>query len=328
VRRYGVGRVPAPIWGRILLDEKVNHLRRVLLLACLLGPWMAGTAAAEEDPQASGEARRFCKQALSTDALFRSDAGTDLYNAALWMGGAAAVEFGTTPETRWTSRNSFDDEIRNGLRAGSPSSRDDAATASDVMLGLTVGALPLASIGKVLSERDCLEAFDMATDAAESITLTLFLTESLKAIAGRERPYARDCGRSPPRDSQCGDDRKQSFFSGHASLAGAGAGLSCAFAIKRKSWGDSATAQMVPCVLGAGAAVATGALRIAADKHWGTDVIVGLAVGATVGYFDTWGPFDLLRFDVQSDDQVWDVRGVVLPYADDGQIGVRLGLSF
>lgn len=41
------------------------------------------------------------------------------------------------------------------------------------------------------------------------------------------------------------------------------------------------------------------------------------------------GPFDLLRFEVQSDDQAWDVRGLVLPYADDeGQIGVRLGLSF
>jgi hypothetical protein len=300
---------------------------RLLLILLLAVP--ASTAAnAGETESPSGEAQRFCKQALTSDALFRSDAGTDLYNAALWMGGAAAVEFGTTPETRWTSRNSFDNEVRSGLRAGSPSSRDDAATASDVMLGLTVGAMPLVSIGKVLSERDCLEAYDMATDMAESITLTLFLTESMKTIAGRERPYARDCGRSPPRDSKCGDDRKQSFFSGHASLAGAGAGLSCAFAVKRKSWGDSRTAQVVPCVLGAGAAVTTGALRIVSDKHWGTDVIVGLAVGATVGYFDTWGPFDLLRFDVQSDDQAWDVRGVVLPYADDGQIGVRLGLSF
>ena len=290
---------------------------------------MVGSASGEAGEPAGPTAEAgFCSRPFSTDSLFRSKASTDLYNGVLWMGGAAAVEFGTTPETRWTRTNSFDDELRSAFRAGSASSREDAATASDVMLGLTVGLMPLVSIGKTLSERDCHAAYDMATDAVESITLTLFLTEATKAIAGRERPYADKCDGSPPRDVSCGDDRKQSFFSGHASLAGAGAGLSCAYAIKRKTWGDGRAAQVMPCALGVGAALATGALRIVADKHWGTDVIVGLTVGATVGYFDTWGPFDLLRFEVQSDDLSWDVRGVVLPYAGNGEIGARLGLSF
>jgi hypothetical protein len=290
------------------------------------------SAAAGSDPPepADPEARQgFCRRPLSSDALFRSKASTDLYNAGLWMGGAAAVEFGATPKTRWTRENSFDNDIRDSFRAGSETSREDAGTASDVLLGVTAGLLPLVSIGKTLSERDCHEAYDMATDLAESVTLTLFLTEATKAIAGRNRPYVQDCDGSPPGDADCGDDgRKQSFFSGHSSLAAAGAGLSCSYAIKRKTWGDGRAAQIIPCALGVGAAVTTGALRIVADKHWGTDVIVGLAVGATVGYFDTWGPFDLLRFEARSDDLVWDVRGVVLPYAGDGEVGVRLGLSF
>lgn len=321
--------------GVLRRSTKRRRIAARIVLACLLSSSLAeaseadeGTGA-DEGEAASVRAQRFCKRPLSTRSLFRSEAGSDLYNAVLWMGGAAAVEFGTTPETRWTRRNSFDDDLRSGLRAGSSSSRNGAKTASDVMLGLSAGLMPLVSIGKTLSERDCLEAYDMATDAAESITLTLFLTEATKAIAGRERPYVEECDGSPPSDASCRDsDRKQSFFSGHASLAGAGAGLACAYAIKRKTWGETTAAQAVPCALGAGAAVTTGVLRIVADKHWGTDVIVGLAVGATVGYFDTWGPFDLLRFEAQSDDLAWDVRGIVLPYAADGELGVRLGLSF
>ncbi len=196
------------------------------------------------------------------------------------------------------------------------------------MLGLAAGAMPLVSIGKVLADRDCLEAYDMATDAAESMALTLFITEATKSIAGRDRPFARGCRDSPPRDALCNSDRKQSFFSGHASLAGAGAGLSCAYAFKRKTWGDEPAARIAPCAVGAGLALATGALRIVADKHWGTDVIVGLVVGASVGYFDTWGPFDLLSFEVESHDPAHGIRGIVLPYAAGGEVGLRMALSF
>ena len=60
----------------------------------------------------------------------------------------------------------------------------------------------------------------------------------------------------------------------------------------------------------------------------GVYLVVGLLVGATVGYFDTWGPFDLLRFEAHSDELGLDVRGMVLPYADDGEYGVRMGLTF
>jgi hypothetical protein len=199
-----------------------------------------------------------------------------------------------------------------------------------VMLGVSAGALPLAAIGHALYQGECHEAYDMTTDAMESIFLTLFITEAAKNITGRERPYVQECDRSrPPSDADCNDnDRKQSFWSGHASTAAAGAGLGCAWAIKRRTWGESATARTAPCVLGVSAAVTTGVLRIVADKHWGTDVLVGLAVGGTVGYFDTWGPFDLLRFEAHSDDRAWNAQGIVLPYAAEGEFGARLRVAF
>ncbi len=287
------------------------------------------TVARAGDTEDSEARSRFCSRPFTSDSLLRSEASRDLYNAALWLTGTAAIQFGANEKTRWTSTNSFDTEIRDGLRADSQSSREDASTASDVMLGLSAGLLPLLSIGKTLSEHDCHEAYDMATDAAKAFSLTLLLTTGTKMIAGRERPFVQECDGSPPGDASCGSSsRKLSFFSGHASMAATGAGLACSYAIKRTTWGESRIARFTPCALGIGTALTAGALRIVSDEHWGSDVIVGLLVGATVGYFDTWGPFDLLRFEGHSEALGSTVSGMVLPYADDGEYGVRLGLTF
>ena len=325
--------LPDPADGHIQHPDVNETMRRTstpagILSALLVGAWTITALAAQAEEVPHEDARRFCDQALSGQEAFRSEAAGDLYNAALWLGGTAVMQFGVPTDSRWSSRNGLDTGIRDGLRAGSASSREDAATASDVLLGLSAGALPLVSIGKVISDRDCLEAYDMATDMAESIALTLFITEATKSIAGRDRPFARDCKDSPPRDAKCDSDRRQSFFSGHSSLAGAGAGLSCAYAIKRNTGGEGSAARIAPCAVGAGLALAPGALRLVADTHWSTDVLVGLAVGASVGYFDTWGPFDLLSFEVESNDLAHDIRGIVLPYAARGEIGLRMGLSF
>jgi hypothetical protein len=296
----------------------------LLALSTITPPPVRADGLSSEEKKAG-----FCSRPFTRGDLFRSEASADLYNSALWLGGAAAIAFGTTPEARWSRKNSFDEDLRSGLRADSESAREAASTASDVLLGVSAGLLPLLSIGKTLSERDCDEAYDMATDAAEAFTLTLLLTSGAKALAGRERPFVQECDGSPPGDASCSDpDRKQSFFSGHASMAAAGAGLTCAYAIKRGTWGERHTGRIGPCALGIGAAITTGALRVVADKHWSTDVLVGLVVGGSVGYFDTWGPFDLLRFEVRSDELDLAARGIVLPYAAEDEFGLRVGLTY
>lgn len=302
-------------------DSAVSTWRRRIAASLLLGLLLACSIST------SAEAA-YCARPFSRQTLFRSEASKDLYNGLAWLGGSIAVQLGTRPETRWTRGNSFDNGIRGGLRSGSRSGRLRASRTTDAMLGVAAGLIPLASIGKTLLERDCDEAYDMTTDWFESISLTVFLTQTIKNVAGRERPLGRECRGTKQQGKGCGGGLKQSFFSGHASMAAAGAGLSCSYAVKRKTWGDGLVARATPCVLGVGAALATGLLRVVADKHWGTDVMVGLAVGAAVGYFDTWGPFDLLRFDVQSPDRALKVRGIVLPYADGNEVGLRMGLTF
>jgi membrane-associated phospholipid phosphatase len=261
----------------------------------------------------------------------RFDAALNAANGLVYLGSAVAVEYGASPERRSSGTNGFDDGIREGLRGGSLKLREDVATASDATLALGIAVLPFASIGaQYFRTHDCLETWDMTADWIESFGLTLFLTQASKMVIGRERPYAQDCGRAnPPRDAECSsEDRFLSFPSGHAAQAAAGAGLTCAFSLQRHAWGSSRSARYTPCALGVTTAVATGVLRITSDRHWATDVLTGFAIGGIVGYFDTWGPFDLLRFRTRDDKGHVSSTGMVLPFSHEGRVGAQLVMVF
>ncbi|MFK7897713.1 MAG: phosphatase PAP2 family protein, partial [Myxococcota bacterium] len=198
----------------------------------------------------------------------RLDAALDAYHGLAFMAGGGVLSIAAEPTRRWSGNNGFDDAWRGGLRGSNSDARKALDTAGDLGLALGVGILPFATIGaKYFRTHDCLETWDMTTDWIESFGLTLFITQSTKLVAGRTRPYTEACDSSPARDARCGaDDRFMSFFSGHTSFAAAGAGLTCAFSLKREAWGSSASARYAPCALGVTTAVATGLLRVAADR--------------------------------------------------------------
>jgi membrane-associated phospholipid phosphatase len=315
-------------------------------LTLLLG-WPADSAAAaapihdsspslqaEEDTRPVSWREKFeCRRKYeSAGDLFGSEASFDLYNGLLFIGAGGATTLAGDTGSNWTRDNGFDDGIRSGLRLDSIGARRDADFASNLTLGLGLAILPASGIAaKHWQTQDCIETWDMLTDGIESIGLTLFLTEVIKHASGRERPFRESCapGHAAPRDADCGsDDRRRSFVSGHSSLAAAGAGLTCSFAVHRKAWGTSRTAQVVPCALGAVTALATGVLRISADRHWSSDVLAGFAIGAVVGYLDTWGPFDLLKFRVRNDKGHVAARGMILPLAQEGRFGAQLHMRF
>ena len=87
-------------------------------------------------------------------------------------------------------------------------------------------------------------------------------------------------------------------------------------------------AKATPCAVGVATALTAGVLRIVADRHWGSDVLVGFGLGAVVGYFDTWGPFDLLKFETRDARGDISMKGIVLPQATPGQFGARLMMVF
>ena len=254
-----------------------------------------------------------------------SGASIDTYNFLAWSAGAGAIRWGVDPPetSRWSAQNAFDDSIRDALRAGSASTRSSAKTASDVLLYAALAA-PLVGVGKRWHEGDCDEAFTLAAQAAESLALTNFITESVKVIAGRQRPDRTACVVG----CDDGSDTRKSFFSGHASTAAAGAGLLCGQSIKRNTFGEGLLQRAVPCAFGVGVAITAGVLRVSSDKHWASDVLAGWAVGSLVGYFDLPGPFDLLRFRIRDRNGGTAAEGVAVPYVGAGEFGVRLSLRF
>lgn len=81
------------------------------------------------------------------------------------------------------------------------------------------------------------------------------ITHQFKVGVGRLRPDGSD---------------NKSFYSGHTSTAFTSAGVVCVI-------------EKDQCGLALGLAATTGYLRIAADKHWLSDVVVGAAAGFLTG---------------------------------------------
>lgn len=173
--------------------------------------------------------------------------------------------------------NAVDDFFRTAFK------RPDVApakTASDIF---GYGVAPLAAIGLTAVAAGADGRLDEAPlDAllvAEATTVSVAFTELFKATFRRERPYvhfetdeeARKALTSQP-------DTLVSFPSGHTSTT---------FALAASA-GTVATLRgyrLAPLVWIAGGIIGltTGYLRIAADRHYVTDVVAGAALGTGVG---------------------------------------------
>lgn len=181
-------------------------------------------------------------------------------------------------DPRWDTRNRFDDAIQDGLSGGSSSTRDGAATASDVL----VGALGVALAGDIWLLRDEYPLEQSISTGLAATMGTLLVTETAKASAGRERPYVRRCRSDPGYTDSCnsGRDDNASFFSTHASESATLASLVCVRRLYRResTWNDR-----LVCGLASATSVTTGVLRITADEHYFTDVLAGWATGVLFG---------------------------------------------
>ena len=181
-------------------------------------------------------------------------------------------------DPRWSRRNSFDDSIRDAFKAGTRDGRDTANTVGDALFGTLAGAL-VVDWWWLRDEYPALDSFRRDTSWLLSNNL---VTRILKLSAGRERPYGRPCEVDPDYVSGCFSDRTNaSFYSGHASNTATIAGLLCArhLARPRRGIGD-----YLVCGGAAAGSMATGFMRMTADKHFATDVITGWVSGAVFGY--------------------------------------------
>ncbi len=192
----------------------------------------------------------------------------------LWLGSELAKSSLAPSECRWCGVNSIDTTVRNALRVGNPASADTAST----VIGF--GLAPLAALGL-----DAIAAYhdgalsNWPVDAlliAEATAISADVTNVVKFAVGRERPYVHDL--SPVNRLTSAEDNL-SFYSGHTSFA-------FALAVSTGTIATMRGYRLAPLIwtVGLGIAATTGYLRVAADKHYFTDVVAGAAAGSFVGF--------------------------------------------
>lgn len=232
-------------------------------------------------------------------AALRGDAGQ---SAAIALSVAAAIgvtELFLKPRlapspARWTDRDPSGTDTLNPLDRSAYRLRWDRADVAGRVsdLGLVVSLLSALGLSAVTAFRDGERPRQIALDAmitAESTAVAMAINQATKFIAGRERPCKHFAPSRPSRPppgapgsaGPCGADRfdeNLSSFSGHTTLVAS-------------SWASRGTVAMLrgnalaPLLWGSGLVftLATGYLRIAAGKHYLSDVLVGAIFGAAAG---------------------------------------------
>jgi membrane-associated phospholipid phosphatase len=221
----------------------------------------------------------------------RWDARTDgavTATATLWFIAAELMKPHLVPEKcRWCYRtptgddalNPVDSAIRKNLIWTDPK----AAGALSSLLAYVV--MPAGAFGTLFgAAANDGAAVKVPVDAlltAEATMLAVNLNEAVKLAFARERPFVHYLPRAPGEVRALTDspsDDNLSFYSGHTNVAFALASSSGTVALMRGY-------RLAPLVLGLGiaSAMAVGYLRIAADKHYFSDVMVGAIVGTLVG---------------------------------------------
>jgi membrane-associated phospholipid phosphatase len=182
---------------------------------------------------------------------------------------------------RWCDDNALDRGAREALRWSNTSA---AAHTSDA---LGFGLVPAFAFGGVVGAAALDDSLGGSwKDAAivlESAVVAADLTQLIKFSLGRERPFVHALGAAEKSDERHPADNNLSFFSGHSSFTFSLA-TSAAMVATLRGY------RIAPILWSVGPALAafTGYLRIAADKHYLSDVLVGAAVGTATGVLIPW----------------------------------------
>lgn len=242
------------------------HLRRVLAAAVAVPLCLAGPPAAA---QASGQSRPL-----------RWDPALDVAVTAGGFAGWIASELlkgELAPlRCRWCDVDGLDAQTRTALVWHDT---DLAGRLSDVAGFVLV---PLAAIGfdsmAAAHEGALANVPEDVLLTAEAGVIAADVDQITKLLVGRERPFVHSLPPEEKLRTPNPSDNNLSFFSGHTTEA-------FALAAASGTIGELRGYRWAPLAWGIGGAFAatTAYLRIAADKHWLTDVVVGIVVGVGIG---------------------------------------------
>jgi membrane-associated phospholipid phosphatase len=189
-----------------------------------------------------------------------------------------ALEFGLNAEIspthcRWCNPDAFDAAMADALAWRNTGLANTISDATGYVLAPVVMSAGLVAAGWGHGVR---RAFDDVAPIVEAAIVVSLMQHLSKLTVARARPYVVHAAPGTLTPSVEDD---VSFWSGHTSLtfslavaAGSVASLR-GYALAPEIWAT-----------GLSLAFVTGYLRIAADKHWTTDVLTGAAIGSIIGY--------------------------------------------
>jgi len=174
---------------------------------------------------------------------------------------------------RWCDPPGIDTAVRNALVW------ERGARTADVISTVLDAALPASAVGYLLLSANGAGDFNAGLVdtllVTEAVAGALLVNQVVKLLVARKRPYAffqNDLGYSKSEDNL-------SFYGGHTSFAFSVVAATVTLASMRGYPGVGIAAG-VGFTLAAG----VGYLRIAADQHWLTDILVGAAAGGLLGW--------------------------------------------
>lgn len=243
-----------------------REMRLFASIVVVIGGLLAGGQTV--DAQTPGNSPQAVASAKSTRPLF------DWGLPAVLIGSTIAIP--SPNECRWCDRDSLGRDALNGFDRSARSSLRWNNTDTANTLSWVTEFTPLALLVGLNKDR----LRETALPVFEAFGTTYFVTHIGKVAAARERPVVHFGG-------NVSHGANASFFSGHSSSA-----FSLVFALARvNSDRDDPNTKWI-WMAGVPLAATTGYLRVAADKHYMTDVLIGAAVGASLGWWipGWWGP--------------------------------------
>ncbi len=151
-----------------------------------------------------------------------------------------------------------------------------------VLSDITVSTLILApyalSIADVAVDDNASGFLKDAAVLSQTLGVNLFLMQMVKFSVRRPRPFTYNP--EAPLEAKLEQDSSLSFFSGHSSTAFS---MAVAYAITYQERHPNDPMRFVVWGSGLGLAATTAGLRVAAGKHFWSDVLVGSLVGTAIG---------------------------------------------
>jgi membrane-associated phospholipid phosphatase len=208
-----------------------------------------------------------------------------LATGTLFAGAAIEMMLPSGEDPKSSGGVLFDDGVRDVMRLRDSGARQAAGTFSDIgLIALSVYPVVVDSALTALVYRRSPEvAWTMAIIDLQALSFTSLASGAIKRIVDRERPIATECREDPDHDPTCGTaGRHLSFLSGHTSMSFTAAGLICLHHSQLGLLGFAG--DTFSCVTSMTLATGVGVTRIAADKHYATDVLAGAGLGLVSGY--------------------------------------------